>query len=148
MATNACYQEILAEFVEGVKESQAQWYSIKPLQNDIPSFANLLEVSAENLQSLFAKAGLGKLGQDNTFFSFQASKFESFCSFYMIQDACEVTHHKVKGLKTKQWFVRLGTQYIGDLSNPGIKGCAPRVTNIRAKQQGDFQDAISKLPSL
>jgi hypothetical protein len=147
MSTNECYQEILADFVEGVKESQAQWYSIKPLQNDIPSLADLLEVSAENIQSLFAKAGLGKLGHNNNCFTFQASKFESFRSVYMVQDACEVTHRKVKGLKTKQWFVRLGTQYIGDLSDPGTKGRAPRVTNIRAKR-GDFQDAISKLPSL
>jgi hypothetical protein len=51
MSTNECYQEILADFVEGVKESQAQWYSIKPLQNDIPSLADLLEVSAENIQN-------------------------------------------------------------------------------------------------
>jgi hypothetical protein len=49
IATNASYQEILVEFVEGVKESEAQWYSIKPLQNDIPSLANLLEVLAEKL---------------------------------------------------------------------------------------------------
>ncbi len=147
MATNTSYQEILAEFVTGVKESQAQWYSVKPLQNGIPSLADLLEVSAENLQSLFAKAGLGKLGHDNNLFSFQASKFESFRSVFMIQDACEVTHRKVKGLKTKQWFVRLGTGYIGDLSDPGTKGRAPRVTNIRAKR-GDFQDAMSKLPFL
>jgi hypothetical protein len=104
-------------------------------------------VSAENLQSLFAKAGLGKLGHNNNCFSFQASKFESFPSIYMVQDACEVTHCKVKGSKTKQWFVRLGTQYIGDLSDPGTKSRAPRVTNIRAKQ-GHFQDTISKLPSL
>jgi hypothetical protein len=40
---HATYQEILAGFVVRVKESEAQWYSIKPLQNAIPSFANLLE---------------------------------------------------------------------------------------------------------
>ncbi len=93
------------------------------------------------------KAGLGKLGHDNKFFSFQASKFESFCSVFMIQDACVAAQCKVKGLKMKQWVTRLGTHYIGDLCNPGTKGRAPRVTNIRAKR-GDFQDAKSKLPFL
>jgi hypothetical protein len=58
--------------------------------------------SALNLQGLFVKAGLGKLGHTNTFFRFHASKFESlFCLVFMIQDACQATHRKVKGLKTK-----------------------------------------------
>ena len=52
MSTIGRYQEILAGFVVGVKESEAQWYSIKPLQNGILILADLLEVSAENLQSL------------------------------------------------------------------------------------------------
>jgi hypothetical protein len=42
--------------------------------------------------------------------------------------------------------VLLGTQYYGDLSDPGTKGSAPRVQNIRAKRR-DFQDAFSKVPS-
>jgi hypothetical protein len=76
------------------------------IHNDIPSLGNLLEMSALNLQGLFMKAGLGKLGLANTFFSFHASKFESlFCPVFVIQDACQATHHKVKGLKTKQWFI-------------------------------------------
>jgi hypothetical protein len=58
-STKAVYQEIFTEFVEGAK-----LYSIKPLQNGIiPSLADLLEVSAENLQILFKNAGLGKLRQ-------------------------------------------------------------------------------------
>ena len=61
MKTNACYREIFAEFIEGVKESEAQWYSIKPLHNDIPSLAELMEFSSENLQTLLVKGGLGKL---------------------------------------------------------------------------------------
>jgi hypothetical protein len=51
------------------------------------------------------------------------------------------------GLRTKLWFVRLGTEYVGNLSDPGSKGRAPRVQNIRAKR-GDFQDAVAKLPRL
>jgi hypothetical protein len=148
MTTKASIQEIFAEFVVGVKESEAQWYSIKPLHNDIPSLGDLLEVSPENLLSLFVQAGFGKLGrgQDKTnSFSFLASKFECFRSAFTIQDSCEATHRKVRGLKTKQWFVRLGTHYVGNLRDPGTKGRAPRVQNIRAKR-GDFQDAVSKLP--
>jgi hypothetical protein len=146
MSTKAGYQGIFAEFVVAAKPSPAQWYSLKPLQTGIPSLADLLEVSPENLQTLFAKAGLGKLGQRDKLFSFQPSKFESFRSEFMIQDACETTRRSVKGMKAKQWFVRLGSQYYGDLSDPGTEGRAPRVQNIRAKRQ-DFQDAISKLPS-
>ncbi len=70
MKTNACYRENFAEFVEGVKESEAQWYSIKPLHNDIPSLADLMEVSSENLQTLLVKGGLGKLGRDKKLMSF------------------------------------------------------------------------------
>jgi hypothetical protein len=37
MCTKAGYQEIFAEFVEGAKPSEAQWYSVKPLYlNQIP----------------------------------------------------------------------------------------------------------------
>ena len=62
MSPKAGYQESFAEFVEGAKWSPAQWYSIKPLHNGILSLADLLEVSAENLQTLLTKTGLGKLG--------------------------------------------------------------------------------------
>jgi hypothetical protein len=65
----------------------------------------------------------------------------------MMEENYEVTQCKIKGMKTKQWFVRLGSQYYyGDLSDPGTKGRAPWVQNIRAKRR-DFQDAISNLPS-
>ncbi len=143
MCTMAGYQEIFAEFIQGAKPSEAQWYSIKPLHQGIPSLADLLEVSSENLQILLMKAGTGNLGKRDKLFSFQSSKFESFRSSFTIQDACETTQRKVKGMKTKQWFVRLGTQFIGDLSDPGTTGRAPRVKNIRAVRR-DFQDVIAK----
>jgi hypothetical protein len=41
------------------------WYSIKPLQNGIPSLVDLLEVSVENLQTLFMNAGVGLESLDN-----------------------------------------------------------------------------------
>jgi hypothetical protein len=80
---DACYREIFAEFVEGIKESEAQWYSIKPLLNDTPSLADLMEVSSENLQTHLVKGSLGKLGQDKRLMSFQPSKLESFCSKFL-----------------------------------------------------------------
>jgi hypothetical protein len=93
-----------------------------------------LEVSAENLQSLFSKGGLGKFKTDKKICCFHASKFEIFCSKFMIQDVCETTQCKVKvkGLNTEQWFVRLGTKYYGDLCKPGTKDHAPRVQNSEA----------------
>jgi hypothetical protein len=122
------------------------WYSLKPLHRDIPSLADLLEVSPENLQKLFVKGGLGKLGLADKSFSFQASQFDSFRAVFMIKENCEVTRCKIKGMKTKQWFVRPGSQYYGNLCDPGTKGRAPRVHSIQAKRR-DFQDAITKLPS-
>jgi hypothetical protein len=64
----------------------------------------------------------------------------------MLQDACETTRRRVKGLKSKQWFVRLGANYLGDLADPGVKGHAPRVQNIRSLGN-DFNDTISRLAS-
>jgi hypothetical protein len=64
----------------------------------------------------------------------------------MMEDNCEVMRCKIKGMKTKQWFVRLGSQYYGDLGVPGTKGHAPQVQNIRAIPR-DSHDAVSKLPS-
>jgi hypothetical protein len=146
MTTKAGYQEIFAEFIVGAEQSPAQWYSLKPLHKGIPSLADLLEVSAENLQTLLSKAGLGKLGQRDKLFSFQSSKFESFRSQYMIQEACETTQRRAKDLNSKQWFLRLGTQYYGDLCDPGTNGRAPRVQNIRSLRNG-FKDTISGLAS-
>jgi hypothetical protein len=140
----ARYQEIFAEFVEGAKEAPAQWYSIKPLYNGIPSLADLLEVSAENMQMVLKNAGLGKLAKHGTLFSFLPTKFDSFRAAFMIQDACETTRRNVKGLRTKQWFLRLGVQYIGDLCDPGTSGRAPRVKNIRSLRKA-FTDSISGL---
>ena len=146
MSMKTSYQEIFAEFVEGAKPSEAQWYLVKPLHKGIPSLADLLEVSSENLQILLMKAGIGNLGQRDKLFSFQASKFESFRLEYMLQDACETTRRRIKGLKSKQWFVRLGTKYLGDLADPGVNGRAPRVQNIRSLRK-DFNDTISWLAS-
>jgi hypothetical protein len=146
METNAFYREILAQFVEGAQELEAQCYSIKPLHNEILSLADLMEVSSENLQNLLVKGGLGKLGRDKELMSFQPSKYESFRSKFSIEEACETTLQYVKDLKTKQWLVRLGTKYFGDLGVPGTKGRAPRVKNIWALQQ-DFKDTLSALAS-
>jgi hypothetical protein len=142
----ASYQEIFASFFKEVGRSEAQWYSLKPLHSDIPSLADLLGVSPENLQHLFVKGGLGKLGGADKSFCFLGSQFESFRAVFMVEENCEVTRCKIKGMKTKQWFLRLGSQFYGDLRDPGTKGRAPRVQNIRAKRR-DFHDAVSKLPS-
>jgi hypothetical protein len=117
MSTKAGYQEIFADFFTRAKSLQAQWYSLKPLHSGIPSLADLLEVSPENLQTLLTKAGLGKFTGRDKLFSFQPSKFESFRSEFMIQDACDTTRRQVKGMKTKQWFVRLGSQYYRQPAN-------------------------------
>jgi hypothetical protein len=146
MTTKAGYQEIFAEFIVGTEQSPAQWYSLKPLPKGIPSLADLLEVSAENLQTLLSKAGLRKLRQRDKLFSFQSSKFESFRSQFMIQEACETTRRRVKGLNSKQWFLRLGTQYYGELCNPGTNGHPPRVQNIRSLRK-EFKDTISGFAS-
>jgi hypothetical protein len=97
--------------VEAAKQAPAQWYSIKPLHNDILSLVDLLEVLAENLQAVLKKAGFGKLRDHDKLFNFLPSKFDNFRAEFMIQDTCETTQRCVKGLKTKQWFIRLGTQY-------------------------------------
>jgi hypothetical protein len=55
MSTKASYQEIFASFFKEVGRSEAHWYSFKPLHKDIPSLADLLEVSQENLRKLFVK---------------------------------------------------------------------------------------------
>jgi hypothetical protein len=102
MCWKAGCQEFFAEFVEGTTPSEAQWYSVKALHKGIPSLADLLQVSSENLQILLMKAGIGNLGQRDKLFSFQSSKFESLRSEYMLQDAFETTRRRVSGLKSKQ----------------------------------------------
>jgi hypothetical protein len=52
MSKKGSYQEIFADFLVGVKESESQWGSIKPRQNNISSLADLLKVLVDNLQSL------------------------------------------------------------------------------------------------
>jgi hypothetical protein len=136
-------QEIFAEFVGAVKESKAQWCSIKPVQSDAPTLADLLDISVENPQTLPVKSGFRKLGPNNKSFSFQASKFEVFRSSFAMQGACKTTHGKLKGTKTKEWCVRLGSQHAGDLAEPGTGGRAPRVNNIRATRKC-FRDVIAK----
>jgi hypothetical protein len=78
------------------------------------------------------------LGRDKLF-SFQSSKFEIFRSKYVLQEACKTTRRQVEGLKSKQLLVRLGANYLGDLEDPSVKGCAPRVQNICSLQK-DFND--------
>jgi hypothetical protein len=69
MNVKANYQEIFSLFFKEVGGSEAQWYSLKPLHSQIPSLADLLEVSPDNLQHLLVKGGLGKLGRaDKSFF--------------------------------------------------------------------------------
>jgi hypothetical protein len=45
-------------FVEGAKQAPAQWYSITPLHNGIPSLVDLLKMSAEKLQSVKIESSL------------------------------------------------------------------------------------------
>jgi hypothetical protein len=75
--------------------------------------------------------------------NFPPSKFESFHSKFIIEEACETTLQYAKGLETKQWFVRLGTKYFGDLPVPVTKGWALQVKNILR-----CCNKISKIPCL
>ena len=84
MSPSSGYQE--SKFVEGVKESKAQWRSIEPLQSDASSLSDLVDVSAESAQRLLVKFGLGKSSADNKLFSLQASKFESSRSTFTVQE--------------------------------------------------------------
>ena len=140
----AGYQEIIAEFIEGAKQAPAQWYSIQPLGNGIPSLADLLEVSFDNLRTVLKNAGLAKLGKDDKTLTFLPSTFDNFRAQYMIQDACETTRLRFNSTKTKQWFLRLGQEFYGDLSDPGTTGRAPRVQNIQSLRKA-FKDSISAL---
>jgi hypothetical protein len=131
MSAKASYQEIFAPFFHEARCSEAQCYSLKPLHSDIPSLTDLLGVSPENLQHLFVKGGLGKFGRADKLFCFLGSQFESFQAVFMMEENCEVTQCKIKGTKTKLWFVWLGSQFYGALRDPGTKGHrAPRVQNI------------------
>jgi hypothetical protein len=50
-------------------------------------------------------------------------------------------HKQVKGMKMKQWFVRLGTKFIGDLADPGsTKGPSPPWVT-----KEEFKNAITKM---
>ena len=66
-----------AGFGERVKESEAQWYSIKPLEPDMPSLTDVLGVLAADLLLLLlvVKPGLGKVVT-----SFQNSKLFNNCA--------------------------------------------------------------------
>ncbi len=64
----------------------------------------------------------------------------------MIQDACDTTRRQMKTTKSKEWFLRLGQEYIGNLSDPGTSGRAPRVQNIRSLRKV-FNDTIARLAS-
>jgi hypothetical protein len=115
-------------FFKEVGHSIPLWYSLNPLHRESWSLADLLEVSPETLQHLIEKGGFGKLGQAEKVFCFLPSQFESFhAAFMMEENCCEVTRCKIKGMKTKEWFVRLGSEYNGDLSDPRTKGGAPQV---------------------
>jgi hypothetical protein len=97
------FQDILAEFVQGVKESDAQWYFIKPLQKGIPSLPDLLQVSPEHLQSLFVKFRLAKLDKTTIYLVSRRQNLNSFRWTFTIQDACGSTQCTVKGMPTKQY---------------------------------------------
>ena len=132
MSSKGGYQEIIASFFKEVGTSEAHWYSLKPLHSEIPSLADLQEVSAENLQGLLVKGGLGKLGGGEKTFSFQASQFDSFWAVFMIQEDCQVMRCKIKGLKTKQSLVRLGSL------NPSLGN-----NNRAARQKLEFSPGVS-----
>jgi hypothetical protein len=75
MKRNACYRQIFAEFLHGVKESKPQWYSIKPLHYDIASLADLMEVHENLLRDLYLLDK--KHAKSNTFYSKICSNFSS-----------------------------------------------------------------------
>jgi hypothetical protein len=45
------FQEAFAAFFKEVNRSEAQWYSLKPLHNEIPSLSDVLEVSCQRISS-------------------------------------------------------------------------------------------------
>jgi hypothetical protein len=99
MSTKEGFQEAFAAFFKEANRSSAQWYSLRPLHDEIPSLADVMEVSPENLQRLLVKGGLGRFGKDEKIFYFNGPKFNSFRAAFMIEDDCEVTQCRLSGLR-------------------------------------------------
>jgi hypothetical protein len=61
------YQKSFSAFFTSVSHTKSHWYSLKVLNDVIPSLSNLMGISQENLKKLFPLSGFSKSNKSRNF---------------------------------------------------------------------------------
>jgi hypothetical protein len=97
------YQKSFSAFFTSVSHTKSHWYSLKVLNDVIPSLSNLMGISQENLKKLFTLSSFSKSNKSRNFIN--QKLFESFQNEFGIQEHCEFIQAKHTGFSSRQWFI-------------------------------------------
>ena len=106
-AAQSGYQDIFSAFFVGASEANAHYYSIKEVDDDIPTLARLMDVSQDILTKLLVASGFGTLRKCGQL-QFVKNKFDRFLIKHALEGVCELVQRKPKGFGNQHWFVKVG----------------------------------------
>jgi hypothetical protein len=97
-----------AAFLSAAAKADAHWYSMKSLSEGVPSLAELLGVSSDNLDQILSLSGFGWI-QKGGGLVFLADNFKKFLVMSDTEAFYEHTVFKIQGFSKSQHFIRVGS---------------------------------------
>jgi hypothetical protein len=116
---------------------------VKSLSDGVPSLAELLGVSNDNLDQLLSLSGFGWIRKGGGLV-FLADNFKNFLVMLDTEAFCEHTVFKIRGFSKSQNFIRVGSVNMSKMSKPGTIGLGPRIHNLRSLQTNFVNSIASK----
>ena len=133
-------------FLSAAAKADAPWYSMKLLSKGVPSLAELLRVSNDNLNQLLSLSGFRWI-QKGGGLVFLADNFKNLLVMFDIA-FCEHTVFKIRGFSKSQYFIRVGSVNMSKMSKPGTIGLGPRIHNLRSLQKNFINSIFLKINNI
>ena len=98
----ADFQGAFAALFQAVSDTNAQWWSIKIIDDEIPSLANFAQLKQHDLEQIMQYAAFGTMRGDK--FLFFRNKFKTFRATHELEDGTELNQQKPTGCKIHNYF--------------------------------------------
>jgi hypothetical protein len=133
---NPTLSGIFVSFLCAVSDSEATWYSLKPM-HDTPYIGDILGLSSDNTFSYLAILGLCHQRNDGSY-AMKKDGLQSFYHRHFLQDVTQFAQFR----NNESW-IRIGTAGLDGIPPPAHGVPAPRMPLLR-RRQGLFLDGLQR----
>ena len=122
---------LFALLIQSLSNATTAWYSIRHVNDNVPSLSSLLNTPERNILLVLQECGLGKYCANGKFI-FYAKKFAFYTALHDLEKATEITSYKNPNRSNSAWFICIGSKDIKSIAAPFTTSIGPRIHFINS----------------